>query len=580
MSGQAMADSILVTDPLDMADSSGDIRAIQLTVENANLYLRMKVEGIAMPSVEETPVGMNNRYYYHFLLDTDNNVGTGWDNSLYENVPTGVQDPVGADRVIMLGWRDGNPNGIEMYDPADDATILLSDFDYAHSGDSFELKIPLSAIGLAVGQTIALSAFQEGSSDGWAVDWVESAVVTLSEGGSSSLSIPAVYAGNAYGFQVELTDDGGAVADPASVAVSVDGAPVVVDVAKAGGVTSIIGKNPEIYPGQTLHTVSLSVLVNGVKEAQDFVFRVEPYTLMPTGDAIQVVNEANRGIRTTVTAISTDQTPDQSSSMHKDLAALAEQQLADGFASDPNGPFINEADPEYTGWQPMVVTSAGPINWYEFAPAEEHTKDFGGDDPIPFLSNTGFPVLGVVVEFVTYLELSEGWHTMKLLSEGGHKVTAGLDGNGPLISLWDNSITTDRVPTYYAQSVFFNVVAPVAGYYPIRILWFQSNKSQEAGVLLEWSSTEGQTVHLVNQTSDSASKGAFLAGPLLGASSGPPVVDMQAGGGTGLTINFVGQLQEADSLEGPWVGVAFEDAGPVSVDVTKGSQKFYRSRSF
>jgi hypothetical protein len=42
----------------------------------------------------------------------------------------------------------------------------------------------------------------------------------------------------------------------------------------------------------------------------------------------------------------------------------------------------------------------------------------------------------------------------------------------------------------------------------------------------------------------------------------------------------VGQLQEADSLEGPWVGVAFEDAGPVSVDVTKGSQKFYRSRSF
>jgi hypothetical protein len=97
MSGQAMADSILVTDPLDMADSSGDIRAIQLTVENANLYLRMKVEGIAMPSVEETPVGMNNRYYYHFLLDTDNNVATGWDNAAYENTPTGVVNPVGAD---------------------------------------------------------------------------------------------------------------------------------------------------------------------------------------------------------------------------------------------------------------------------------------------------------------------------------------------------------------------------------------------------------------------------------------------------------------------------------------------------
>ena len=73
-----------VDDPSDMADSSGDIKNISAHVEGDNLHLSMSVYGIAAPSVEDTPEGMKNRYYYHWLFDTDNDTATGFKTDAYE----------------------------------------------------------------------------------------------------------------------------------------------------------------------------------------------------------------------------------------------------------------------------------------------------------------------------------------------------------------------------------------------------------------------------------------------------------------------------------------------------------------
>ena len=164
-----------VSDAEDMADSSGDVKMIQAVYEDGQLYLRMVVYGIIAPSVADTPAGMTNRYYYHWILDTDNDLGTGFDNSEYEGVPTGV-DPIGVDVVVMVGWRDGNPNGLEVYDPLTEEAFL-ADFDFAASGDSMEVMIPLDAIGVSEGDIGGFSAFQEGASDDWAVDWLEPATL-------------------------------------------------------------------------------------------------------------------------------------------------------------------------------------------------------------------------------------------------------------------------------------------------------------------------------------------------------------------------------------------------------------------
>ncbi|HUF63515.1 MAG TPA: hypothetical protein VMN36_15675, partial [Verrucomicrobiales bacterium] len=48
---------VVVTDPADLPDSSGDIREIQAVVEGDELVLSMTVEGIITPSVEQTPEG-------------------------------------------------------------------------------------------------------------------------------------------------------------------------------------------------------------------------------------------------------------------------------------------------------------------------------------------------------------------------------------------------------------------------------------------------------------------------------------------------------------------------------------------
>ena len=90
-----------VDDAKDMADSSGDIRQIQAHVEGGNLHLSMSVHGIAAPSVDDTPEGMKNRYYYHWLFDTDNDTATGFKNDAYEGNPTGLAKPIGVDLVVM-----------------------------------------------------------------------------------------------------------------------------------------------------------------------------------------------------------------------------------------------------------------------------------------------------------------------------------------------------------------------------------------------------------------------------------------------------------------------------------------------
>jgi hypothetical protein len=173
-----------VDDPLDMADSSGDIKSIEAWVDEGNLNLTMTVYGVFAPSVEETPEGMSNRYYYHWILDTDNNPDTGYLNNEYEGNPTNLESPIGIDVLIQFGWRDGATNGVYGYtlDPlTGDEVELFQDYEYTIEGDTLHAVIPLADLGLELGQTIAVSGYQEGASNDWQVDWVESFELTLGQ---------------------------------------------------------------------------------------------------------------------------------------------------------------------------------------------------------------------------------------------------------------------------------------------------------------------------------------------------------------------------------------------------------------
>jgi len=257
-----------VDDPSDMADSSGDIKRIEAWVADGNLNLTMTVYGIAAPSVEETLRQMTNRYYYHWLLDTDNNPDTGYNNSEYEGNATGLETPIGADIVVMFGWRDGATNGLEVYDPLTE-DVLIEDFEYAVDGDTIHAVIPLADLGLTADDTIAVSAFQEGASNGWQVDWVESVVLPLAVAAAEPANPGTAGLVLYYDFEADANDmsgggnDGTLLGDAAVMdgLLVLDGDGDAVSVPRIGGedaVYSTISYGMWIYPTEDLTGLDFS----------------------------------------------------------------------------------------------------------------------------------------------------------------------------------------------------------------------------------------------------------------------------------------------------------------------------------
>ncbi len=566
-----------VDDPADLGDSSGDIKRIQATVENGNLFLRMTVAGIALPTVEQTPEGKVNRYYYHWLLDTDNNPATGRSNAEYEGTPTGLQRPVGSERIVMLGWKDGAPNGLEVYDPLNEDVALYKDFAYKAGGDSVEVSVPLTALGLVEGQTIAVSAFQEGASDGWAVDWIESAVFTLKEAAPATFTLDHTFAGDAYGYEIVVQDGANQVVAPETVQVTLDGGVVASTVAKVGTTTRITGKHASLLAVDSLHKLNLALKASGANQAKEFVFKISPYTLLSTLTSLKTLDQSKTGFVTYTTQISQDQLGGGVWSVHSNVAEVAERQLAGQMVDENSGQqFINEAAQDWTKWQSVSNVVPGVINWYELAPDQQASLNFPNDEPIPNLPGNASVVGGDVIEILTYLGLEAGYHKLGLYTEGGHKVNAGLSPADPVVSLLDNSGGIERVPSYYGRNQFFDVVAPEAGFYPIRFVWFQTKRNQEAGLMLELFSVKGQALHLLNRSDDPDSIKAYRAGVLIGQAPPPAALKVRRDGGN-VVIEFTGTLQVADSVTGPWTDAGTQS--PATLPVTGSAAKFARSRN-
>lgn len=565
-----------ISDLKDMADPSGDIRSIEATVESGYLYLRLTTDGIALPSVEQTTEGMVNRYYYHWLLDTDNNPATGRSNAEYEGNSTGVAKPIGAERVIMLGWRNGTLDGMEVYDPANEDLPLLTNFVFAASSNHVEMRVKMSDIGLGAGQTIAISAFQEGASDGWSVDWAESKVMTLTEGGSTGMELENEFTGDAFGFSIRLLDAPPLVVNTSTVLVRLDGEIVPASVSKSGGKTTITGKHSGLLsPGTSSH-IGLSLMAGSKPQAKDFVFIVDPYTVLPEAGWMSPSVQKSPGFIVNMSRIS-DMQGVAGGSVHSNRADLAEMQLAGLMMDREIGTiYFNEAETDWSQWLVIPEVVTGPINWFELAPESSTLLNFTNDWPLPKLDKS-IPIQGVVAELLTYLDLEEGYHKVGIYSEGGHKVTAGLSSADTVVSLFDNSGPVPVVPTYFARSQFFNLVAPRAGLYPLRILWFQSRRSQEPGLLLELVSVEDRQLHLVNDTTDPEAIRAYRAGELLSARAFiAPLATKREG--NSLSITYRGVLQWADAPSGTWSDYPDQSQNPVLVPIT-GTSKFYRSRT-
>ena len=574
INGGGMASASVSDASGDMADPSGDLTQVNGWVAGDQLRLLMTTTSWAAPTVDQTAEGMNNRYYYHWLIDTDNNPATGRTNSEYEGNATNLQSPIGADLVVQFGWRDGAPDGVYVYDPADDETAIVQDYSYVASGNTISATLNLSDLGIATGQTIALSAFQEGSSNGWQVDWVESDSMTLSQGVGSGFGVENSFNANGYGFTLQLIDEGDEVVDANSITASIAGADVALNASKANGITMVNGRFPQLLAPGSVHEVSVSASVGGSTQTQSFVVNVMEYTALPLSSRGALTNDSEPGFVATFTMISSWQ-PLEVSNVHNNIAETAELQLAGELEDETGLGYYNEVTTNFSEWESEAVSVDGVVNWYALADEKDAVLNFPNDQLFPVLSDIGAPALeGVVLELKTYLELSAGYHQLGLFSEGGHKVTATHDPSGPVLSLYDNSENAERVPTYYGRSQIFDIVAPRDGLYPVRILWFQSETNQEDGLMLEFYSVKDRKIHLVNDTSNPDSIKAYQsAGEVQNVT---PEIQISSDGAN-VTIEWIGMLQMADEVTGPWTDVADDSQSPRIWSTTEAPQGFARA---
>jgi hypothetical protein len=142
----------------------------------------------------------------------------------------------------------------------------------------------------------------------------------------------------------------------------------------------------------------------------------------------------------------------------------------------------------------------------------------------------------------------------------------------------DNSGPVEAVLSYYARSQFADVVAPDAGYYPLRLLWFQTRTGQEAGMMLEYFSVEGRQLHLLNHPEDPLSLKVYRAGVLVDPDFVMPTLEMRVEGNE-LVLEWTGMLQRAGDLHGTWNNYANPSQSPMRVPVGTEGAMFFRARS-
>ncbi len=484
-----------VNDPVDdLPDPSGDIQQIQVATDGEFLYLAMTTEGPITPTPEQTAEGKTNRYYYHWLVDADNNPATGVSNGTYEENPTGVQDVIGTEIVIQIGWRDGAPDGVFAYDPTTE-DALISDYEWAANGNTFEAKIPLEALGLKVGQKVKVSAFQEGASDGWLIDWIEAAELTLSlpsSGGGADLAERV--SANGYGYEATLVDADGAEVDPAVIKVFADDVEVPHTATKENGTTTVVGQFPEWLPANSSHRLRLEYGVG----TTDVPFDVPDYQVIPGYYGVKSVEGISRGFKANFTQISDNQT--ETTSAHGNNPEIAEAQVR-GELSDSNGrPYYNEISEDKDRWQPVWMDIDGIINWAENAPAEagyfNESATGQEDQSIPGINGVAN---GLAIEVLAYLELEAGFHTLGVNGIGGYKASMGPDGSDRLAPVLGSDNEARRYS--FLGDRYFSVLVPESGFYPIRVLFLHDTQTKE-GASMELFSFKGTRRIAINDPDD------------------------------------------------------------------------------
>jgi hypothetical protein len=399
-------------------------------------------------------------------------------------------------------------NGQEVRGAETKTHYIRSDGGHNHSSaclvfllENLETNDPVTISTQREGNT-QFVAIDETSSEGAILALIKKDTLVLPPG---DMTPPRVtyFSGNVLGFEARIADLGLEI-DPASVAATVNGAPIIVASAKVRGVTTVTHSYTDFPPAGSLQRIGISFKDTATPPGSHLVTLeytvTEPFTEIPPSFAATGVDTTQSGFIANVTQISEAQTF-AANNLHGNLIAGAEQQLRGGFTNDTGAPFLNEAGPQTaTSWV-IVPENVEIIN---FEQAGLDAGNFTPDNLIPRIPGWGFSDNGIVAEFLTFLELKKGFHILGVNSDDGFQASIG-PSHKDLLARKVGFLDAGRA----AADSLFNVVIKEDGIYPFRLLWFEGGGA--ASVEL-FSVQNGEKI-LVNDRSNPNAIKAYRVGP-------------------------------------------------------------------
>ncbi len=299
--------------------------------------------------------------------------------------------------------------------------------------------------------------------------------------------------GDVLGFTFTILDGGVTRVKSDSIAVTLDGEPVTVEVSKSGDTTTVKYRATPFFPSGSTHVAVLNFTDDGTPAtaiSETLTFTVETFQTLTADDAIpaDAVDLNSSGfLARVVQARDTMMWPTQALPNN---AKRAEDQLA-GRLMDPvtGGPLENyaTAGSGAGGTHPVTL-----INWNQEARPLGNQSQIGNftapdfpDEPIPGIPGTdpdsSDNTDNLAAEIVGYLELKAGLHRFGVNSDDGFHVTAGRDPYSPsakLLGIFNGGRGS-------ADTLFY-VNVEQDGIYPVRLVWYEG----EGGANLEFFSLD------------------------------------------------------------------------------------------
>jgi hypothetical protein len=250
-------------------------------------------------------------------------------------------------------------------------------------------------------------------------------------------------------------------------------------------------------------------------------------------------------------------------------SARAEAQLTGTLTNSATGqPWANEANP---GPGPNgTYISTNVINWNQDAGTAE-IGDFQAptypDQPIPGIPGTGGHTDNIAAEIFAYVPLQAGLNRMGVNSDDGFRLTVSTNAatNAPVVGVFEGGRGS--------ADTLFSFVAPTAGLYPMRLIWYEGT----GGANLEWFIVDnsGQRILLNDPTNPNSPKVFYQVTGGGNTGGGPTFSSVTLSGGN-LVLDWTSNavLEQADTIAGPWTpvpGVTKPYTTP-----TTGTAKFYR----